>query len=252
VNSHVRAFVVNITAVSPGAAGFLTAWNGQAAVPGSSTLNFVPGAVVPNLAIVPAAPCTASTACSGKPAISVFNGSSAGTQIVVDLFGIFDDSTLSGGLRFHPIPPTRVADSRIHQGVSHAIGAGQTVTLAAPATVAPPGTQALAVNLTAVAPTVAGTYLTVWPNGLGLSRPVASNLNPGKGQTVANAVMTRVGPNHDVNVFNFAGTVNIVVDAVGYFVPGITVSVGAGGQISFAASAANPPALTITPQAPVR
>jgi hypothetical protein len=252
VNSHVRAFVVNITAVGPGAAGFLTAWSGQGAVPPSSTLNFTPGAVVPNLAIIPTAPCTASPSCAGRPAITIFNGSSSSTHVVVDLFGIFDDSTLSGGLRFHPITPTRIADSRIPQGVPHAIGGGQMVTVTAPDGVAPANTQALAVNLTAIAPTV-NTFLTVWPNGLGKTRPTASNLNPARGQTVPNAVMTQVGPQHDFNVFNNAGTVNIAVDVVGYFGPGITVTVNAAGQLTLAPTPANTRArtLTATPQAPI-
>ena len=47
----VSGVVVNITAVSPNAGGWLTAWPSGQPMPVASNLNFVPGSVVPNLAV---------------------------------------------------------------------------------------------------------------------------------------------------------------------------------------------------------
>ena len=49
------------------------------------------------------------------------------------------------------------------------------------------------------------------------TRPTASNLNFGPGQTVPNLVMVKVGPDGKVNVYNAAGQVHVIFDVVGYF-----------------------------------
>jgi hypothetical protein len=216
--SHIRALAVNITAVNPTAAGYLSAWNGQGTHPVSSTLNFTPGVIVPNLAIIPTAPCTATPSCAGQVAIGVYNASPGATHILVDLVGFFDDSQLDGGLRFQPITPTRIVDTRIHQGISHPLGRAQTATITTPSTVGNTTTKALATNVTAVAPTAA-TYLTIWPTGH--ARPTASNLNPNAGQTIPNAVLTGLGPLGQFNIYNNDGTTNVCIDVVGTYYPGV-------------------------------
>jgi hypothetical protein len=219
-NSHIRAFAVNITAVGPTAAGgYLTAWNGVDSLPPTSTLNFTRGQTVPNMAIVPAAPCVIDPSCAGMPQIGVFNGSGGSVHVIVDIFGVYDDSTIDGGLRFHPMTPTRIVDSRIKQGITHALVTGQSATVVAPTNVRDYATLGLAMNVTAVSPTQYS-YLTVWPGGA--SRPTVSNLNLAPGQTVPNAVMCGIGTNFDFNVFNNYGTVNVVVDVSGKFDIGIT------------------------------
>ncbi len=50
--SNVGAVVVNVTATASTAAGYLTVFPGGAARPNASTLNFLPGQTVANLAIV--------------------------------------------------------------------------------------------------------------------------------------------------------------------------------------------------------
>ena len=54
------------------------------------------------------------------------------------------------------------------------------------------GVGAVALNVTVTEPS-AYSFLTVWPTGA--PRPLASNLNFVAGQTVANAVLTKVGAN---------------------------------------------------------
>ena len=73
-------------------------------------------------------------------------------------------------------------------------------------------------NLTGIAPTSA-TYLTVHPGGG--TRPPTSNLNPRKGQTVANLVVVPVGPGGSVSVYNAAGNTHMAIDVLGYFRAGV-------------------------------
>jgi hypothetical protein len=216
-NSHISAFAVNVTAVDPAGPGFLTTWSGQGSHPGTSTLNFTPHTIVPNMAIVPAAGCTLDPSCYGYPMIAVYNGSGAPTDVLVDIFGIYDDGSLVGGLRFHALTPTRIADTRSAFGAPGALGPATTAAITTPDAIADADTAALALNVTAVSPT-ASTYLSVWPAGLpGVDRPVVSNLNPTAGQVVPNAVQTRIGPSKQFNVFNLAGSVHVVVDVCGVF-----------------------------------
>ena len=51
----------------------------------------------------------------------------------------------------------------------------------------------------------------------GRTRPWASNLNFSAGQTVANAVITKVGADGTISIFNNSGAVHVVVDVVGWF-----------------------------------
>ena len=77
-------------------------------------------------------------------------------------------------------------------------------------------------NITEVAGS-ASSLLTVYPNGTG--RPNASNLNFTPGTVTPNLVTAVLGqanasdPNREVNIYNAAGTVNVLADVEGYFEP---------------------------------
>jgi hypothetical protein len=217
INAHVRALAVNVTAVNPTGSGFLTTWNGDPnALPTASTVNFTPHAVVPNLAIVPAAPCAIDPSCQDLPSIGIYNGSNGDVHVVVDIVGFFDDSALGDGLLFHPIAPTRITDTRRGLGAPGPIGYKATATVTPPSTVADANTVALAANVTAVSPT-APTYLTLWPADAGLSRPWVSTVNAAAGQIVPNAALVSLGPTHGFNIYNNNGVTDVLVDVAGAF-----------------------------------
>lgn len=215
---HIRALVVNITAVSPKDPGYLTAWNGDPNDrPNASTLNYARGSVTPNLAVVPVLPCYVCTGSwYGKPSIGIYTQKT--THLLVDIVGFYDDGTQPDGLRFTPRTPLRIVDTRTQVGLPGAVGPSATATAVTPDEVIEhAGTEALAVNFTGTSPT-AGTYLKIWPSGIsGIGQPNVSNLNLVAGQTAANAAVTLIGPTNAFSVFNRYGSTGVVVDVVGTF-----------------------------------
>ena len=117
----------------------------------------------------------------------------------------------SGG--YHPISPVRVLDTRVSGG---AIGQGETRPLGMLSTagIPPAGVSAVAANVTITGGTAAS-FLTVSP--LGVSRPTASTLNWLPNQTRSNLAQTALGIYGAVSFFNAAGSVDLVVDIVGWY-----------------------------------
>ena len=94
VDPHIRALVVNVTAVARPRKAIRPPGVATGSPPLASTLNYTAGIVaVPNMAVVPVSPC-----CGGFPSIGVYTW--ADRHIIVDIMGFFDDSSLGDGLRF--------------------------------------------------------------------------------------------------------------------------------------------------------
>jgi hypothetical protein len=203
--SDVTAVVLNVTAVSPTTADFLTVFPDGTPRPASSNLNFTKGQTIPNLVTVPV----------GKDgAVDIFNH--LGTvHALADLEGYYTSDT---GSLYDAVTPVRVLDTRAHIGVTTntPIGAGKTIKLpiegkaGVPAT----GVTAVVLNVTATAPT-GSSFLTVFPDGHAL--PVVSNLNFTRGQTIPNLVTVAVGADGAVDLFNHVGTVHAIADLAGYY-----------------------------------
>ena len=120
---------------------------------------------------------------------------------------------------YHPIDPTRIADTRNGTGVPLAkVGAGHTITVALPSSapgVPASGITAAVVNVTAVGAS-ASTYLSVYPTGaVGGSSSSAVNVAPGV--PIPNLVMVKANAAGNITVYNSAGTVDVLVDLEGYF-----------------------------------
>jgi hypothetical protein len=109
---------------------------------------------------------------------------------------------------FYPNGPDggqRILDTR---NTSRPLGPGGTLTINPK-----PEAAALVLNVTVVNASVNG-FLTLYPTGGG--RPIASSLNFPKGAIEANSVTVANGPS-GVVIFNHAGTVNVIVDLIGYY-----------------------------------
>ena len=200
--SGVTAVTLNVTVTKPSNESYLTAWPTGARRPTASNLNFVPGQTVPNLVTVKV---------GGDGAINLYNHSGS-THVVVDVAGYYAQG--GGGSMFTALPPTRILDTRA--GGSQRLGADQTrgVRVAGLGGVPRHGATAVALNVTAVDAT-RDSYVTAYPAGD--RRPNASTVNFGRGDVIPNMAVTKLGRDGRINLYNFAGSVDVVVDVMGYF-----------------------------------
>lgn len=201
VPTTATAVALNVTAVLPTAAGWMTVWPTGTTMPVASNLNFVAGQTVANSVIV-------QLGTGG--AIDVFN-SAGTTHLVLDVTGYWDPAALNGGMT--AVQPDRLLDTR---DTVDPLGAGETIDLTVIGKAGVPLNAATTVvlNVTAVNPT-AGTYLTVFPTGA--TRPLASNLNLPAGTIRPNQVIVAVGDGGKVSIFNANGDTHLVVDVTGWF-----------------------------------
>src|SRR4051812_23899967 len=117
------------------------------------------------------------------------------------------------------VAPTRIVDTRDGTGLGGSAGpVGDQGTLrvrvVGVAGVPVSGVAAVVVNVTETEAT-APSYLTVWPTGS--PRPTTSVSNFVAGQTRASLVMTTVGADGTVSVYNHSGAVHVVIDIVGWY-----------------------------------
>lgn len=119
---------------------------------------------------------------------------------------------------FHPIDPQRLIDSRPPYLVgpyNTPWGANVTrdvqVTGAAGVSV---GADAVVLNVTVTNPSAAS-FLTIWPKGA--TKPLTSSLNWTQGKTIPNAVTVKLGTGGQISVFNPTGSVDVIIDVVGYY-----------------------------------
>lgn len=216
-SSGVSAVVLNVTATGPTQPGFFTVYpTGTGSPPLASNLNFTPGETVPNRVIVPVGP-------SGQ--ISIFNHTGQ-TDAIVDVNGWFTDGTgpAANGAHFTGITPTRITDTRPGSGEPNAgrtLGSGIAGDPSASLAVQVGGEGGIPATATAVVANVTVTnikvpsFLTVFPGGS--ARPTASDLNWVSNQTVPNLVVAKLGRDGTIELYNHAGTADVVVDVVGWY-----------------------------------
>lgn len=218
----VGAVALNVTAIAPTDASFVTVYPAGIARPNASNLNTAPGRTLPNMVIVPV-PATGE--------IDIYNAVGS-TDVAIDVLGWFP----SGPAALQPLNPARLWDTRSGPGIGTTdglqLGTGRlagngvfTVQVTGRGPVPATGVSAVALNVTAIAPD-AGSFVTAYPAGQ--NRPTASNLNTAPGRTLPNMVIVPVSADGKVDVFNFAGTTDVAVDVLGWF-PGAPGGGGGGG-----------------------
>ena len=205
--SGVGSVVLNVTAIGPTAAGFLTVFPAGDARPLASNLNFAVGQTIPNLVV-------AEVGAGGQ--ISIFNATGS-THVIADVAG-----WLPTGSDYSPVTAARLLDTRTGTatidglaagGGAVAPGATRTFQVTGRGGVPASGVAAVVLNLTATGPTTGG-YLTVFPAGE--AKPLASNLNFTAGQTIPNLVIAKVGAGGQVSIFNATGSTHVIADVAGW------------------------------------
>lgn len=206
-SSGVSAVVVNVTAVAGPTESFFTVFPTGAAVPNASNLNFVGGQVRANLVEV---------GVGSGGSISIYNDRGS-NDAVADVVGYYASSSATNvGARYFPLTPRRLLDTRNGTGApAGRLGPGGVLALTVGGQGGvSSGASAVALNVTAVTPSQL-TFIQAYPDGV--TRPNSSNLNPPAGSVVPNLVVSPVGSNGKVDLYNEAGTVDLVADVVGYY-----------------------------------
>jgi Bacterial Ig-like domain (group 3) len=213
------AVVLNLTGTQGTSSTNLTVYpatgSSCGAPPRTSTLNITANSALGNRVIVP-------VDASGN--ICVYNAQGS-IDFVMDVNGWFGTGgeTTAGAL-FYPVAPVRICDTRTSQAENQCTGrtisGNGTLTLSAidlaiPG--APSSPVALVSNLTAVGGSQA-TFLSAFPDGPRPS-PMTSDLNPQRLETIANLVIVQVGAGGNVDVYNAAGMIDVVLDVQGWFAP---------------------------------
>jgi M6 family metalloprotease-like protein len=140
----------------------------------------------------------------------------AGTSITIT-----QTAASVSGLRYVPVTPCRVADTRQGSGgATLTAGSSRTIQMANSGCGLPATAKAYAVNVTVVPRGPLG-FLTVWPTGS--SRPLASTLNSFEGAVVANSAIVPAGTGGAIDVFA-TGATDVILDANGYFTDQQTAS----------------------------
>ena len=181
-------------------------------VSGSATINIPAGVLVAGTDTLTAAYKPDSTSSS------TYSGAS-GTAVITVIF-----QPVLSALRFIPISPCRVADTRSEEGSfggpefidnsTRQFFIPQNTTCNIPSTAL-----AYSLNVTVV-PTASLNYLTIWPTGD--TQPYVSTLNS-DGRIKANAAIVPAGANGGVSVYVTDAT-QVILDIDGYFVPASTSS----------------------------
>ncbi|TME15088.1 MAG: hypothetical protein E6I63_10905 [Chloroflexi bacterium] len=208
----ISAVVLNVTVTNTTAPSFMTLFPDSALRPLASNLNWTAGVTIPNL--VEVAVGLSSTNAPGY--ISVFNNQ-GNADVIIDVEGYVTDHASSSGPDglFNPLVPARILDTRAGP-TPVKLGAQSTLPVALLGNGGVPsgGVEAVVLNVTVTNPTVPS-FLTVWPDGD--PKPKASNLNFDAGQTIPNRVIVKLGMGGKVDIFNNAGTVDVIADAGGWY-----------------------------------
>jgi hypothetical protein len=205
--------MLNVTAVLPDAAGFLTVFPCGEDRPNASNVNYQAGDVVPNAVL-------AKIGADGKVCVFTL----AAVDVVVDVNGFvpFDGA-------FGTVVPARLLETRSGSGNTTVDGTFEGIGRLTAGSVTElmvvgrggvlDGAGSVMLNITAILPDAPG-FLTVYP--CGGDRPNTSNVNYRPGDVVPNAVLAKIGAGGKVCVYTLAA-VDVVVDVNGFRAPNIDV-----------------------------
>jgi Carboxypeptidase regulatory-like domain len=206
-SSGVSAVAFTITALSPTATGYLTVYAGGTTRPPTANLYLSPGRSIANMAV---------SMVGGAGTVTIYNGSPASTQLVVDVTGYFLSGTPTAAGAFVAIPPVR--NTREQAVKARAVGG-------TPATTGNfAATAAVIVNETVTGATSYG-YSVVYGSKL---RPLGSSLSFDNGPATAGMV-TPSADLYELLFYNGSdGPARFTIDSFGYYIrsPGVGAVAG--------------------------
>jgi hypothetical protein len=212
VPADATAVVVNVTAVAPSAAGYISVLphTDPPATPVSS-VNFVAGQTVASLVTVKL---------GAQPAPVVLSTFRGAVTILVDVLGWYSPTA---GSVFTPVTPVRLLDTRTHLGEAPGqlgrLGPGGAVDVQVTGVAGMPANATGAVfTVTAVGANTSG-FIQAYPTPpLGTPGfPLTSTINTVPGAVIANHDVGGIGQGGRIRIRNKSGDVDALLDLVGYF-----------------------------------
>ena len=200
------AAALNVTVTGATRAGYLTVFPCGNPRPNASSVNHSAGQTIPNLVI-------SGIGSDGRVCIFTL----VAAHVIADVSGFQPASAA-----YTAITPVRLLETRSEAGLAtddgRDLGAGpieggETFELQVAGRAGVPATALAAVLNVTVTGSRADGYVTVYP--CGTTRPTASNLNHVAGQTIANLVISGLGPSGSVCIY-VSATTDVVVDLTGF------------------------------------
>ncbi|MFM7685193.1 MAG: hypothetical protein ACKPDI_04600 [Actinomycetota bacterium] len=199
------AVAVSLTVIGGDAAGTATLYPCDASIPTISHLQFRAGEVVAVAAFVPVSGL--GTICVHADTGSVLTADAP--HLIVDVTGIFGTT----GLRFAPVPATRLLDTRSGiGGWQGRPGRSQTIDVQAS-----PGTAGAVSGVVTMVQPLGGAH--VRGHACGATLPETSAVNSRRGLVAANTLTTAVTPSTGLLCLWSSAHAHVVFDVVGWWVP---------------------------------
>ena len=222
VPAAATAVVLNVTAVDPSQATYVTVHPAGTATPTASNLNLDRGATTPNLV-------TVKIGTGG--AVQFFNAAGQ-VDLLADVAGYYvPASSALAADGFSPVQ-SRLYDSRpgtLPGATKGRLGPGGIVDLqvaGGSGSLVPADASAVVLNITGVQPTTS-TLLRAYPTpASGAAVPLVSNVNLSAGAIAANLTVVAVGDGGRIRLRNDLGQTDVVVDLAGFYsrsTPGVFV-----------------------------
>jgi RHS repeat-associated protein len=208
VPASVSAVVLNVTVGAPAVAGSLTVYRTGTTRPSYPDMQFAKGQAGSTLVVV--RPSAAGD-------VNLYNGSSGGATVSVDVHGYYVSGSATAAGAFVPVAVKRLVSSvslaAKHVRRVHVTGGS-----------VPSSVSAMLLDVTVTAPTAAGS-LTLYKDGT--ARPAEPDVQFAK-QPTARLVLPAPNASGYVDIYNgSAGSVHLSVDVHGYFRSGSAAVAGA-------------------------
>jgi hypothetical protein len=206
-----KAVTGNVTVVNSTNAWAVYIGPNPVANPSTSTVNFKAGQVQANSLTVALSP-------TGTLSATYMSNPGNTTHLVFDVTGYYMAGT--GGLKYVPMSPARLMDSRFSNGLYGKLPANSPRTFyVANRYGVSPSAAGITGNLTVVNST-GGWAVFVGPTAI--AKPSTSTLNFNKGDVKANGLTVALGSGGSLSAtyMSTAGnTTNLILDVTGYFIP---------------------------------
>ena len=227
IPADATAVVANVTVTDTNSdGGYLSLYPSGATLPNTSNLNWNSGQTVSNLV---------TTAIGSNGSVAAYNQSGS-ADVIVDVFGYYGAASLNSSFgEYIPTTPSRICDTRPVNYVTtfqnqcdltntySPIGQNSSIAVQVSGFGGIPsfGVSAVSINVTAINPTTPnGGYITAYPEGE--KRPLTSNLNFTKRQTLSKRVIIKLSSTGGITIYNYNGSTDIAIDINGWFSDGTT------------------------------